>query len=96
MWPFSGGLTGAATLGSRHRWRTDPCLMTAFREKRQDMAVETNFVTEKIKNIKMMLMSTFCQKIYFYEHVIPQVSWRLAFTIMPTQDYDGSFARIAI
>jgi hypothetical protein len=47
MWPFSGGRSGGATLGSHHRWRADPYLMTAFREKRQDMAVETNLVTEK-------------------------------------------------
>jgi hypothetical protein len=53
-----------ATLSSRQRWRADPHSMTTFREKRQDMAVETNSVPEKkIKNIKMMLMSTFCQKI---------------------------------
>jgi hypothetical protein len=35
------------TLRSRHRPRTDPHAMTAFREKREDMAAETNIVAEQ-------------------------------------------------
>jgi hypothetical protein len=37
----------ALTLSSRHRRRTDPHSMTAFREERQDMAAETNIVAEQ-------------------------------------------------
>jgi hypothetical protein len=47
MLPTERLVPEALTLGSRHRRRTDPHSMTAFREERQDKAAETNIVAEQ-------------------------------------------------
>jgi hypothetical protein len=63
--------------------------MNAFREKRKDVAAETNIVArveEKIRVKKMMLnhVDILPPKLLFYEHVNPSKS--LASTITPTQN----------